>query len=76
MLTFDIRSEVSDGYGLVDVYTDGNFRQTVNAGKSGVHNQSGQTLFIATNMAVGLHTIKVVKRSGAYMLVDEFDVQP
>lgn len=69
-------SEISDGYGLVDVYVDGNLRQTVDANTSGVRNQGHQTLFTATNMDVGEHTITLVKRSGVYMLVDEFDVQP
>lgn len=37
-------SEKSDGYGLVDVYLDGQFQQTVDANAAGVHNQGNQVL--------------------------------
>jgi hypothetical protein len=63
-------SEQSDGYGLVDVYVDGQFQATVDANASGVHNQGNQVLFSQTGLAPGLHTLKLVKNSGVYMLLD------
>jgi hypothetical protein len=63
-------SEKSDGYGLVDVYVDGQFQQTVDANAAGVHNQGNQVLFTKSGLSAGQHTIKLVKTSGVYMLLD------
>ena len=69
-------SEKSDGYGLVDVYVDDQFQQTVDANAAGVHHQGGQVLFSKTGLSAGQHSIKLVKKSGVYMLLDAFVVQP
>jgi hypothetical protein len=81
-------SELSNGYGLVDVYLDGQFEETVDAnapgsqqplddvGFSALANSGGHALFSAEGLAAGQHTIRLVKRSGVYMLVDGFVVQP
>jgi hypothetical protein len=81
-------SELSDGYGLVDVYLDGQLVQTVDANAPGsgqpldgvafsaLHNSGGHALFSAAGLTPGQHTIQLVKRSGVYMLVDGFVVQP
>jgi hypothetical protein len=69
-------SEKSDGYGLVDVYLDDALQATVDANASGVHNAGGQILYSKTGLSAGQHTIKLVKKSGAYLLVDAFSVQP
>jgi len=69
-------SEKSDGYGLVDVYLDGQFQQTVDANAAGVHNQGSQTLFSRTGLAAGSHTLELVKKSGVYMLLDALIVNP
>ena len=68
--------EISLDCGDVDVYIDGNFQRTVSAYQSGVHNYGGQPLFSTSGLSVGEHTIRLVKRSGAYMLVDAFTAQP
>ena len=69
-------SEKSDGYGLVDVYIDGALQTTVDANAAGVHNQGSQILFSTSGLPVGQHTIKLVKKSGVYMLVDALQVIP
>jgi hypothetical protein len=63
-------SEKSDGYGLVDVYLDGQFQATVDANAAGVHNLGNQVLFAKSGLGSGQHTLKLVKRSGVYMLID------
>jgi hypothetical protein len=63
-------SEKSDGYGLVDVYLDGQLQQTVDANAVGVHNLGNQVLFSETGLSAGQHTLKLVKKSGVYMLID------
>ena len=63
-------SEKSDGYGLVDVYLDGQFQATVDANAAGVHNLGNQVLFSKTGLTSGQHTLRLVKKSGVYMLLD------
>ena len=63
-------SEKSDGYGLVDVYLDGQFQVTVDANAAGVHNLGNQVLFSKTGLSAGQHTLRLVKKSGVYMLLD------
>ena len=72
----DYISEKSDGYGLVDVYLDGTFQTTVDANAPGIHNLGSQILFSKSGLAVGQHTLKLVKKSGAYMLLDALNVRP
>jgi hypothetical protein len=67
-------SELSNGYGHVDVYIDGVYQQTVNANSSG-NNQGAQQLYSISGLAQGQHTIKLVKKDGVYMLLDAFLVQ-
>ncbi len=69
-------SERSDGYGMVDVYLDGVLQDTVDANVQGVHNQGGQVLYGIGSLRAGQHTLKLVKKSGAYMLLDALTVQP
>jgi hypothetical protein len=69
-------SEKSDGYGLVDVYLDGQFQQTVDANAAGVHNLGNQVLFSKTGLPTGQHTLKLVKNSGVYMLLGALVVNP
>jgi len=72
----DYISEKSDGYGLVDVYVDGALQTTVDANAAGIHHQGSQVLFSVSSLAAGQHTLKLVKKSGAYMLVDAVQVIP
>jgi hypothetical protein len=69
-------SEVSDGYGKVDVLLDGIYQTTVDANASGVHNKGGQILYKITGLPRGSHNISLLKRDGAYMLLDGFEVYP
>jgi hypothetical protein len=68
-------SEQSDGYGQVDVYLDGVLQDTIDANVPNVHNAGGQVLYGITDLAAGQHTLKLVKKSGAYMLLDALTVQ-
>jgi hypothetical protein len=58
----------------VDVYLDGNFQQTVNCYSATRIAQA--RLFTATNLSAGPHTIKLVKNSGNYLMLDAFAVTP
>ena len=58
----------------VDVYLDGALRATVNCYSA--TRLAQQRLFTATNLPPGPHTFKLVKRGGAYMIVDAFAVVP
>ena len=69
-------SEKSEDEGAVDVYLDGVLQDTVAANAQGVHNQGGQVLFGIGGLAAGQHTLKLVKKSGTYMLLDAVTVQP
>jgi hypothetical protein len=69
-------SELSDGYGFVDIRIDGVYVKTVNANAPGVHNQGSVPLFTVTGLPRGAHTIELVKTTGAYMLLDGFEVYP
>jgi hypothetical protein len=68
-------SEKSDGYGQVNVYLDGVFKQTANANIPGAHNLGRQVLFTRHGLPVGQHEIKLVKRNGIYMLLDVFIIE-
>ena len=58
--------------GNVDVYIDGTLKKTVSAYSSARVAQV--MLYSISNLAAGQHTIKLVKRSGTYMLLDAFKV--
>jgi alpha-L-fucosidase len=58
--------------GNVDVYIDGTLKKTVSALSSARVAQV--VLYSISNLAAGTHTIKLVKRSGTYMLLDAFKV--
>ena len=68
-------SERSDDYGVVNVYLDDVFQQTIDANAPGVHNQTGQVLFDKSGLSAGRHTIKLLKASGVYLVLDAFQVQ-
>lgn len=68
-------SEKSAGYGKVAVYIDGRYWTTVNADSATARNMGGQVLYSKSGLSFGRHTIKLVKKSGVYMLLDAFKVQ-
>jgi alpha-L-fucosidase len=60
--------------GTIDVYIDGIHQQTVNAYSS--TRKAQVALYSNLRLSPGRHTIKLVKTSGQYMLVDAFKVFP
>jgi hypothetical protein len=69
-------TERSVDEGQVDVYLDGMFQQTVDAGSPNLHNQGGQVLFSKTGLPAGQHILTLVKKSGLWMLLDAITVLP
>ncbi|WP_240702987.1 X2-like carbohydrate binding domain-containing protein [Cohnella luojiensis] len=55
--------------GNIDIYVDNKFKQTVNTYHT--DRLTGQTVYGISGLTNGTHTIKVVKKSGDYMLVDQ-----
>jgi hypothetical protein len=68
-------TEKDESEGDVDVYVDGEFKQTVST-----HNEPGQprgvqqTVYAISGLPNGNHTLRVVKKSGGFMLLDRLDV--
>ncbi len=65
-------TETHPDHGEVDVYIDGALHKTVNA--YGASQAAQVTLHSVQNLAAGMHTIELVKRSGNVMLLDAFKV--
>ncbi|MFI6316356.1 family 16 glycosylhydrolase [Nonomuraea sp. NPDC050556] len=66
----DYIGEKNTDIGEADVYLDGVFKQTVNG--SAASRQVQQALYSVTGLPAGSHTIKVVKKSGTYLVIDAF----
>jgi hypothetical protein len=62
-------TEKDSSQGDMDIYIDGVFQQTVSAYHAG--RQVNQTVFAVEGLAPGEHTLKAVKKSGYYMLLDQ-----
>jgi alpha-galactosidase len=68
-------TETDSSQGDVDVYIDDQFQKTVNTGRdAGQPRLTQQTVFTVKDLPDGSHTLKVVKKSGAFMLLDRIDV--
>jgi hypothetical protein len=68
----DLITEKDSSQGDMDIYVDNLFKQTVST-----YNDSRlvqQTVYSISGLANGPHTIKAVKKSGSYMLLDKFSV--
>ncbi|QGQ97246.1 hypothetical protein EHS13_21330 [Paenibacillus psychroresistens] len=68
----DLITEKDSSQGDVDIYVDNVFKQTVST-----YNDSRliqQTVYSISGLSNGAHTIKAVKKSGGYMLLDKFNV--
>ena len=65
-------TETHPDHGDVDIYIDGALHKTVNA--YGASHVAQVTLHSVQNLASGMHTIELVKRSGNVMLLDAFKV--
>ena len=59
--------------GNVQVYIDGVLQTTINCYSS--TRQSQQTVYTASGLTQGQHTLKLVKASGSYMLLDALSLQ-
>ncbi|MGN6426189.1 MAG: X2-like carbohydrate binding domain-containing protein [Leifsonia sp.] len=71
----DYVTELDTSQGDVDVYLDGVFQKTVSTGRdAGQPRQSQQVAWSATGLPDGSHTLRVVKKSGGFMLLDKLDV--
>ncbi len=68
----DFLTEKYSDEGQIDFYIDANFVQTVDASNSTRLMQ--QVLYSQTWASAGTHTIKLVKKSGTYLLIDAFRV--
>ncbi|GIG87942.1 alpha-L-fucosidase [Plantactinospora endophytica] len=68
----DYLSERNSDQGVVDIYLDGVLRATVDTSSSTRLTQ--QVIYSVRGLPQGSHTLRGVKRSGTYMLVDRFDV--
>jgi hypothetical protein len=69
---FDVVTEKDSSQGDVDIYVDNVFKQTV-----GTYNDSRlvqQTVYSISGLSDGSHTIKAVKKSGSYMLLDKLNI--
>lgn len=66
----DYVTEVNSDEGNVDVYLDNVFQRTVSCSSPTRFSQA--TVFSATGLAATTHTLKLVKKSGTWMLVDAF----
>lgn len=70
-----VLSELNNDEGNVAVYVDGSLNQTVSGYTSG-QRVAQDALVTITGLTPGSHTIKLVKQSGTWMLLDGFVVIP
>ncbi|GAA0420077.1 hypothetical protein Acor_29950 [Acrocarpospora corrugata] len=68
----DFLSEKYSDQGIVDIYLDGVLRGTIDT--TNPTRQAAQVIWGVRGLSQGTHTLRGVKRSGQYMLVDAFDV--
>jgi alpha-galactosidase len=68
-------TEMDTSQGEVDIYLDGQLVKTVNTGREqGQPRLTQQAVFTANDLPDGSHTLRAVKKSGDFMLVDRIDV--
>lgn len=66
-------TEVDQSQGDMDIYVDGQFKETVSAYRDGRLAQ--QNLYSISGLTDGQHTLKAVKKSGRFMLLDMLKVE-
>lgn len=73
----DYVTETDPGQGDVDIYIDGQFKQTVSTymDPSQGHNKPQQVVYSISDLPNGNHTIRAVKKSGQFMLLDKLNVR-
>lgn len=69
----DLLTEKNTDQGNIDIFIDGVFQQTVNT--SNPTRLAQQAVYSRTWTTTGSHTIRAVKRDGAFMLFDALKVQ-
>ncbi|GAA1553657.1 hypothetical protein GCM10009789_03920 [Kribbella sancticallisti] len=69
----DYVTETDSSQGEVDIYVDGAFKETVNTHSEARAAQ--QTVYSISDLPNGSHTIRGVKKSGSFMLVDKLVVR-
>ncbi|GGD83313.1 carbohydrate binding domain-containing protein [Paenibacillus nasutitermitis] len=68
----DFLSETDPSGGDVDIYIDNVFKQTIST-LGTASNKSQQSVYSISGLPYGSHTIKAVKKSGTYMVLDGFN---
>jgi len=73
----DYVTETDPGQGDVDIYIDGQFKQTVSTymDPSQGHNKPQQVVYSISDLPNGSHTIRGVKKSGQFMLLDKLNIR-
>src|SRR3954470_279398 len=73
----DYVTETDPGQGDVDIYIDGQFKQTVSTylDPSQGHNKPQQVLYSISDLPNGTHTIRAVKKSGQFILLDKLNIR-
>ncbi len=67
----DFLTDMDTSGGNVDIYIDNVFQQTISTYSTSSH-KTQQAVYSKTGLTYGTHTIKGVKKSGTYMVVDGF----
>ncbi|MEQ4482644.1 X2-like carbohydrate binding domain-containing protein [Cohnella silvisoli] len=70
----ELITEMDSSQGNIDIYVDDQFKQTVSTYSPA--RLIGQTVYRISGLSKGSHTIKAVKKSGDYMLLDSIRVTP
>ncbi|SDX95521.1 X2-like carbohydrate binding domain-containing protein [Paenibacillus sp. CF384] len=68
-------TEVDKGQGDVDMYLDGVFDKTVSTYEANASNKPQQAVYTVSGLKPGIHTLKAVKKSGQFMLLDALKVR-
>ncbi|PUB24778.1 carbohydrate binding protein with CBMX2 domain [Promicromonospora sp. AC04] len=72
----DYVTEKDSSQGDVDIYIDGELKETVDTSlEPGEDRQAQQVVYSISDLPSGSHTIRGVKKSGDYMLVDRLNVR-
>jgi hypothetical protein len=65
----EVLTETNSDEGNIDVYIDGSLKETMSA-YNGTQRLAQQAVVAISGLSTGTHTIKLVKESGPYMLLD------
>ncbi|WP_238358088.1 X2-like carbohydrate binding domain-containing protein [Cohnella zeiphila] len=71
----DYITEVDQGQGDVEIFLDGVSQGTFSTYEANAHNKPQMTIYSVSGLASGLHTLKAVKKTGQFMLLDALRVQ-